>query len=678
MSKERLLVLPVLLAATLAVLLALLLTAVRPVTAQSRPDTPDTPAAPGSIAGTVTADGGAPLVGMEVLVYRQYYGTDWSYLVRTLTTDAHGAYQATVLQIGTYRIGFRDPSGFYGQAYYADALTLENATEVEVAGFDVTGIDAVLRPAGAVTGVFSTTSASFYAVIAARVPDGNGGWQSAASVAVTSTGSYTLSGLQPGVYRICADMSYVDPPFPFPSRPLVCYDDIISSIDYAQPVTVTGGMTTPDIDLSTGAEGDGAAIGGIVVRATDRAPLPGVQVRLLENAWGSVMTTTDATGRYELRGIIPGNYVVAFSDAAGVYVAQFYSGSLTFDQATTVSVVRQEDRRDIDVALALGGGLSGVVRILGVTPEYGSVTVELLDNDAESTQFFSSLDTNTGSYLVTGLPPGRYRIFVQALLNGLSFDGYFGGTTADAATEVTVTTGVTISGLDVNLGEGAFDGEIAGTVTAAGKPQPGIEVTVYYPYGGNGIVSTLTDVRGRYKIGGLTQGTYRVGFSDPAGIYATAYYSNALSMDAAWDLTMNPVRQIENIDVDLIAGGAMAGRAVLDDGVPVPGRPISLWYVFEYDGVPVGLIQLTERIVTDANGIYRVQGLHPGVYRVCAQGTDSYPPIPSSCYGGILSLFDPNQAQDVRVHAGEETTGIDVFLGRSLPNSAYLPAVERE
>ena len=130
---------------------------------------------------------------------------------------------------------------------------------------------------------------------------------------------------------------------------------------------------------------------------------------------------------------------------------------------------------------------------------------------------------------------------------------------------------------------------------------------------------------------------------------------------------MDPVRQIENIDADLVAGGAMTGRVVQDNGVPVPGKSISLWYVFEYNGVPVNLTPLTERIVTDADGVYRVQGLRPGVYRVCAEGYYPLPPTPGGCYGGPLGISEPTMAQDVRVRVGAETSGIDIFVGRTLP-----------
>ncbi|MCW5845442.1 MAG: hypothetical protein KIT77_29590, partial [Caldilinea sp.] len=121
MVSARFPALPVLLGASLSVLLfVLLLAGVSPAAAQSLPDAPD---APGSIAGTVTAAGGAPLAGIEVQIYRPLgYGL-WS-PERTLTTDASGSYLAAVLQANTYRVGFRDPAGVYGRVYHAGAPAL--------------------------------------------------------------------------------------------------------------------------------------------------------------------------------------------------------------------------------------------------------------------------------------------------------------------------------------------------------------------------------------------------------------------------------------------------------------------------------------------------------------------------------------------------------------------------
>ncbi len=145
-----------------------------------------------------------------------------------------------------------------------------------MAGIDVTGIDVVLWPAGAVTGVYSDIRLPefSYAYVSALVREA-GAWQSAAQRLILATGTYSLDRLGAGSYRICA-FDYWQVPF---SHPSVCYVDIISSPDYAQAVTVTGNVTTSGIDLNAGAEGDGATIGGLV-RGAGGAPLADIRVTL--------------------------------------------------------------------------------------------------------------------------------------------------------------------------------------------------------------------------------------------------------------------------------------------------------------------------------------------------------------------------------------------------------------
>ncbi|MCB0050776.1 MAG: carboxypeptidase regulatory-like domain-containing protein, partial [Caldilinea sp.] len=599
---------------------------------------------------------------------------------RTLATDAQGRYRAAVLLAGTYRVGYRDLAGVYGTAFYPDAPALEGAADVVVAGVDIVGVDAVLRPAGAVTGAYSDTQLSYiYTEIAALVPGGSGRWHEAVSVVVTTTGPYTLAGLQPGVYRICAYKRWRSGAYP---ELAVCYDNIISSVDYATPVTVTGGVTTTGIDLPAGAEGDGAVIAG-VVRAAGGAPLAGMRVWLdrwygPNAAFTAITTTTDAAGHYEVRGVVPGEYDVAFSDAAtGVYVTQYYTGALTRRQATVVTVARLEERRDVDAVLALGGVLSGAVSILGQKPDTAFVQAERLDDTATSTMRDLTYDRSTGAYRLTGLLPGRYRIYVHALLDEVSSEGYYGGATCDDATQITVGAGDVITGLDVNLESAAYNGEVAGTVTAAGKPLAGIKVSLHSFGFIDGMVSAVTDAQGHYKIGGLTRGSYFAGFSDPTGAYATEYYRDALSLADATDVVLYPAWQLANIDADLATGGAASGRLVLDGGAPAADRTVTFWYV-QADRPGDNLVRLTEQVVTDADGNYRIQGLRPGAYRVCATRDSYLSPSSRGCYGGFLQEADPAFAQDVRVQAGAETTDVDIFLGWSLPERAYLPVVAQQ
>lgn len=658
-------------AAGLCVLLLVLVVASPPALAQSLPDAPD---APGSIAGTVTAEGGMPLAGINVDIYQLLSG-GWS-PVRSYVTDAQGAYKALALAAGMYRVGFRDPTQRYGPAFYAGALTVGGATTIAVAGIDVTGIDVVLSPAGAVTGVYSDMRLPefSYAYVSALVREA-GAWQLAAQRLILATGTYSLSGLAPGAYRICA-FDYWQIPFPHPS---VCYDDIISSPDYAQVVTVTGAVTTTGIDLNAGVEGDGAAIGGLV-RGAGNAPLANIDVWF--ESWSHPPTgfigptTTNASGRYEVRGVAPGNYTLRFVDAgAGIYQTQYYSGVTSSPEATIVRVERFEERLDIDATLALGGVLSGTVRILGEIPTYAMINAEpQVGTNTGGFVSYTIAEYGTGAFRMHGVPPGRYRLTVNASLNGMQFSGSYSAPPADPAGVLTVAPGAIVENLNFSLGAGAYDGEISGVVTGGGQPLAGIAVSAY-SFERRLVVSVPTDAQGRYTIGGLPSGIYTVGFSDPAGVYATQHYSGALNLARAQFLFLEWVRQAANVNASLARAGRLSGRVILDGGAPGFFHTIQLFYVRPYsDGIE--LIDLGREVNTDANGAFTVPGLLPAKYRVCAET----PPLISyqgGCYGGPLLVHEPGMGQDVSVRVGEETTGIDIYLASSLPERSYLPAVAR-
>ena len=126
----------VVIAAGLLAALLFLLGSAPPTLAQMAPANPD---APGSIAGTITDEVGAPVAGAEVQLYRQDIN-GWL-LARVVRSDATGAYRAGVLATGAYRILVSDPAGVYAQSYYPNALIIDDAVSIMVAGADVGGDD---------------------------------------------------------------------------------------------------------------------------------------------------------------------------------------------------------------------------------------------------------------------------------------------------------------------------------------------------------------------------------------------------------------------------------------------------------------------------------------------------------------------------------------------------------
>jgi len=663
-------------AAGLLAALLFLLAGAPPTLAQRTPANPD---APGSIAGTITDEAGAPVAGAYVQLYRQDIN-GWL-LARVVRSDATGAYRATLLATGAYRILVSDPAGVYAQSYYPNALIIDDAVSIMVAGADVGGIDVMLRRGGAITGVYSNTNPYWTFARISALTRSRGLWQEVAVTWQYAAGDYVLTGLPPAVYRVCA----YAPPYENSGSalPAVCYRDIVSAIDNAADVTVTGGVTITAIDLTVGVEGDGATIGG-QVHSPAGAPLSEIDANLFfqnqpQSMYPVGAVKTDAQGAYSFRGLRPGRYFIQFADPLGPYITTYYSATTWMNEATPIVVAVREERLDVDATLPAGGILTGALRILtDTTPAFAFVNLYSASDSGSSPQYFARYDAPTGHYRISAVPPGRYYIYASASMDQINFSAFYGGSDFIERSVVTVTAGAVLTDLDINLGLGAFEGVIAGRVTVGGQPLAGIKASLLRTesYGVQEIVHVFTGADGRYTIGGLMGGAYRMGFSDPAGIYATQYYSQAVHPQVGETINLASAGQQTAIDAALELGGAVAGRISLDDNAPAVGYVVRFYR--EIARPWLELVEMPLRATTDATGAYRMAGLAPGVYRVCTSPTADEWSTPRGCFGAP-PLFDyPQMAEPIQVEAGEERADIDIYLGQPAPPAAYLPLVARQ
>jgi hypothetical protein len=99
----------------------------------------------------------------------------------------------------------------------------------------------------------------------------------------------------------------------------------------------------------------------------------------------------------------------------------------------------------------------------------------------------------------------------------------------------------------------------------------GIRVTVYKKIGTGDeaeysyLGSQLTDENGDYSIGGLSAGTYRLKFNDPAAGFLTEYYDGKSSLDTANDIAVTGATTVAALDVILGAASYVEGNVT--DGV---------------------------------------------------------------------------------------------------------------
>ena len=661
-------------AVSLCALLLMLLAP--PVMGQTTPDTPAAPEAPGSLAGVVTDEAGTPLAGIEVMVHRTSEYGNWVY-VQQIATDANGAYRAALLRAGIYRVSFRDPTTTFALMYYAGSATLAQATDIIVAGADISGIDMRLPRAATITGVYTGATDNYYYTRISALNRSSAGWEAVNTSWVNMSGTYSLTSLPPGVYAVCVfqgsnwDLL----------RPEVCYDDIVSAVDNAQPLTLTAGITATDIDLDATTPGDGAVIAGSVYN-TAGAPLPAISVSLIQRfALRSdvtlALTTTNALGAYSFERLHSGAYYVKFTDENGPYLSEVFTNATEIAFATPIRVERYAQRRDVDAILAPGGMIRGTLTLFGqMKPYYAWISLNPVDASAVTPEY-GFHDIQTGEYRFTGVRTGRYRIHAQAFWDGLIFSGWYGGASEAQAAIITVTAGALLTGFDITLGEGAYDGVIAGRVTAGGAPRAGIKVSLLHSNNWlrTSIVYTTTNAGGAYAFNGLPAGSYHVRFDDPSALLATVFYSDTVSPDYARPLELALGGQALLDDVGLRPGGAMTGRIIFGDTQPPGEYSVGLWYVTQDPWFM--LSRLVQRAVVADDGTFHLAGLPAGNYRVCAMLDKTYEIIPAGCYGGPQLDSQPSKGRDVPVRAGEVTREIDIYLMPALPYSGYLPLIGR-
>ena len=108
----------------------------------------------------------------------------------------------------------------------------------------------------------------------------------------------------------------------------------------------------------------------------------------------------------------------------------------------------------------------------------------------------------------------------------------------------------------------------------------------------------VTDVDGVYRITNITPGNYTVVVAAPAFVSGEANNSRIL--------LVNKGETIENVDFNLVHGGAITGKVVDDEGRPLIEEAVQIIPVNENRSYYI------PNVVTDDRGVYRAFGLTPG------------------------------------------------------------------
>jgi YD repeat-containing protein len=250
---------------------------------------------------------------------------------------------------------------------------------------------------------------------------------------------------------------------------------VVPSSALTGPVVVTvGGIASSGIAFTIGT----GSISGTVTNANGGAAISGATVTALQSNAVIASTTTAANGTYTLSSLAPGSYDVKFA-ASGFGTLLRAAQSVTASGTTTVNA-----------SLSSTGTISGsVTQTDGITGISGA-TVSAIQNGET---IGSGTTTSTGSYSIPNLTAGTYAVQVTA--SGYSTQTQTG---ISVTAGVTTTTNFTMTGQSVI----SYSYDPLGRLTGAVDSQ-GYAVAYSYDVVGN-LLSISRNLASQVSISGFT------------------------------------------------------------------------------------------------------------------------------------------------------------------------------
>ncbi|MDM4764180.1 carboxypeptidase-like regulatory domain-containing protein, partial [Galbitalea sp. SE-J8] len=436
--------------------------------------------------------------------------------------------------------------------------------------------------------------------------------------------------------------------------------------DSATTITVTAGATsTANITLTAGGK-----ISGTITSPAGLALPDQVSFSLYRDGsyyYGGSSSYAPSTGTFTLAGLPAGSYTLQYSfygasaDAPS-FLAGWYGGT-SQDSATTITVTAGATST-ANITLTAGGKISGTITSPAglALPDQMSFS---LSRDGSYYYGSTDYDHSTGAYAITGLPAGSYKLQYYPYSYGASADapsyvaGWYGGTSQDSATTITVTAGAT-STANITLTAG---GKISGTITApAGLALPDqVSFSLYrdgsYYYG-----STDYDhSTGAYAITGLPAGSYKLqyypySYSSSAPSYFSGWYGGAGQATATTVTVTAGGNTIVNLSLESAA--TISGTVIAPSGTTLPSR---LW-IDVYQGDDWVASGSYDR----ATGTYAVNELRAGTYAIHYRA-----PLSSPFVDGWLGGETQENATPIVVASGAAVTA-DLTLIRSASISGIV------
>lgn len=391
------------------------------------PDQASVAVVDGSVINKLT---GAPVKSAHVIYTRIAPGAAAPSSPISRDTDAEGHFSIP-LAPGSYRL-WVERSGFARQVYGALSPAGEGTTLTLAPGQQLRQITFRVVPLGAIAGRVSdedgdpVTGAGIQVL---RFSHANGRRQlvSVAGASSNDRGEYRIFGLRAGRYLLRTSVPSAPISRPIETGALIpeaqdpyaaVYYPGVLEVDSASPISLAEGSELADVDFQLH-KVRAVTVRGHLLSPAEKVSASQVQVVLAHNE-GNVASYIDrasafvdpATGKFEIRGVSPGSYLLVASQLAS---GRPLGGRVPVEVSATAAP------EDVTAALTLAFDIIGSVEVEGAPR--GSVpglAVRLLPSEglALGPQPASKV-AGDGSIRLSGVTPGLWTLVIDSLPEGL-------------------------------------------------------------------------------------------------------------------------------------------------------------------------------------------------------------------------------------------------------------------
>lgn len=374
-------------------------------------------------------------------------------------------------------------------------------------------------------------------------------------------GSFSVTNLEPGSY----DVTVTHPEYCVARKKEIA----------VPPGGIAGGL---EIFLDRG----GSVAGYVYVTGKGAA---GVTVESTDEEYNRSRTVSGKEGFYELKNLAPGRHTIkARQEGDGFERAEVEAKVEVKEGEKAFKNLSFEEGCTLEGKVIVHGEPKGGVYISIKSRSYGSA-----EASGSSTKSCTTESKEDGSYRMTGLHPGKYRLsaYVFFFNNDENFN---------INREVEVGEGVTTVNLEVG---GANSGEVYGYVYENGVPAPDVRVFV----SGSGMSRSMeTDMNGLYRISHLPAGEIHLSCG-LGGRESRSPFHNSVTLDLAAGDSLQQ-------DLFFTTGTGVLLGQVLENGEPVKSGHITVERE-QADGEAN-----TQAYAQVEDGAFRVDKVPPGRYVV--------------------------------------------------------------